>query len=277
MEIGVFSRTYETRDPAETFRHMTAQGIRRAQWNYINAGLPTMPETVTEEDLAGIRGEVQAFGVQLDAVTGTFNMIDPDAEEKERGLTQFALHCRIARELGIPVITLCTGSKSPESKWKWHEDNEKDSSFSELLASTERILRYAEENDIILGVEPESGNIINTSLRARQYLDVFQSPHLKIVMDGANLFIPEKVPDMTKILTEAFDVLGGDLCLAHAKDFTLDGSIRYTAPGKGILDFALYGKLLRQTGYEGALIMHGLSEEEVPAAKAFLEGVLRSE
>lgn len=274
MEIGVFSRTYEIGDLRETYRRMTGHGIFRTQFNLSNAGLPTLPEEIRDEDLARIRALTEEYGVRLDAITGTFNMIDPDEEARRRGCAQFAVQCRIARALGIPIVSLCTGSKNRESKWKWHDDNLKDSSWDDLLRSTEIVLKHAEENGVTLGVETEASNIINTPARARKYLDVFASPHLKIIMDGANLFRPEQVPEMTGVLTEAFDLLGRDVVLAHAKDLSFDGTLSFVAAGQGVLDFPLYVRLLRRCGYDGALVMHGLSERQVPESRRFLERVL---
>ena len=125
-----------------------------------------------------------------------------------------------------------------------------------------------------LGVETEASNIINTPARARKYLDAVGSPWFKIIMDGANLFCPHQVPDMKNILSEAFALLGDDIILAHAKDFTTDGGISFRAAGQGILDFPCYIELLEKAGYQGPLIMHGLSEGQVPESKKFLEGIL---
>lgn len=273
MEIGVFSRTYETGDLEETYRRMKGHGICVTQFNLSNAGLPTLPGEIREEDLDRIRRITKAYGIRIDALTGTFNMIDPDVSLREMGCRQFAVQCRIARELEIPVVSLCTGSKNPKSKWMWHDDNLKDSSWDDLMRSTEEILKYAEENRVILGVETETSNIINTPERARKYLDMAGSPHLKIIMDGANLFRPEQVPDMKKVLEEAFDLLGADIVLVHAKDFTADpaaGTLEYVAPGRGMLDYGLYVRLLERSGYQGALIMHGLAEEEIPRSRDYL-------
>lgn len=274
MEIGVFSKTYETRDLRDTYRRMTGQGIYHTQFNLANAGLATLPEDIRDEDIEQIRKLTEEFGITIDAITGTFNMIDPDEEARGKGCGQFAVQCRIARELNIPVVSLCTGSKNPESKWKWHDDNLKRSSWDELMRSTEAVLKYAEDNHVYLGVETEASNIINTPARAREYLDTMGSPWLKIIMDGANLFRPRQVPDMRNVLAEAFDLLGGDIVLAHAKDFSLDGDLSFVAAGQGMLDFLYYIGLLEKSGYEGALIMHGLSEQQVPESMRFLEGML---
>ncbi len=274
MEIGVFSKTYETSDLRDTYRRMTGQGIYHTQFNLANAGLVTLPENIRDEDIEHIRKLTEEFGITIDAITGTFNMIDLDEEARRKGCSQLAVQCRIARELNIPVVSLCTGSKNPESKWKWHDDNLKRSSWDDLMRSTEAVLKYAEDNHVYLGVETEASNIINTPARARKYLDTVGSPWLKIIMDGANLFRPRQVPDMRNVLSEAFDLLGGDIVLAHAKDFSLDGTLSFVAAGQGILDFPYYIGLLKKSGYDGALIMHGLSEQQVPESMRFLEGML---
>jgi sugar phosphate isomerase/epimerase len=58
------------------------------------------------------------------------------------------------------------------------------------------------------------------------------------------------------------------MVIAHAKDRTTD--FKPCAAGKGILDFAYYLRQLKQIGFAGPLIMHGLDEEEVPFSRDFL-------
>lgn len=274
LSVGIFSRTYEAADLKLTYNRMKKHGICHTQFNLSNAGLPSLPDFVEDEKLEEIKRLTGENGIFLDALSGTFNMIDPDEEARKRGISQFALQCRVASVLEIPVVSLCTGSKNPVSKWKWHEDNLKQSSWDDLLRSTEQILKYAEENHVILGVETEASNIVCTPERARKYLDIFDSPHLKIIMDGANLFRPSQVEDMDQVLEEAFDILGKDIVLAHAKDLSFDGNVAFVAAGKGILNFKYYVELLKESGYDGALVMHGLSEAQVPESKKFLEEII---
>ena len=128
-----------------------------------------------------------------------------------------------------------------------------------------------------MGVETEASNIINTAQKARKYLDEIQSPHLKIIMDGANLFHPGQKQPMKETLDNAFQLLGKDIVIAHAKDFSYDGNLKFVAAGEGELDFAYFIHLLKQAGYTGSLIMHGLSEQQIPSSKQFLERILTNE
>lgn len=274
MKLGIFSRTYEISNLRETYERMTAHGIFHTQFNFSNAGIDTLPELVTQEKTEEILTLTKEYGITIDALTGTFNMIDPDPDARAKGIAQFEVQCEAARRLQIPVVTLCTGSKNPESKWKWHDDNLLESSWTDLMHTTEQILSFAEKYHVVLGVETEASNIINTAGRARKYLDQAGSERLKIIMDGANLFSPEKVPYMKDVLDEAFDLLGKDIVTAHAKDFCLDGNLSFVAAGQGILDFAYYTDLLKKNGYDGVLTMHGLSESQIPDSCTFLKPLL---
>lgn len=276
MKIGIFSRTFETADLEETYKRMIEHGIYHAQFNLSNAGMPTLPESLDEERIEEIKKITDGYNIKLEALSGTFNMIDPDEDARKKGCAQFEIQCKIARMLDIPIVSLCTGTKNLENKWLWHDDNLKQSSWDDLLRSTEIILKHAQENNIILGVEPEIGNIINTPRRAREYLDKIGSPNIKIIMDGANIFLADQVANMKNVLKEAFDILGKDIVSAHAKDFYYDKDIEFVVAGQGILDFDYYLTLLKEVDYKGALIMHGLTKKEVFMSKMFLEEKIKN-
>ena len=91
--------------------------------------------------------------------------------------------------------------------------------------------------------EPERANVINTATRGRALLDTMQSPRLKVVMDPANLIAPENKQHMHHILDEAFELLGEDIVLAHAKDIGPDNT--FQPAGTGILDYDYYLHHLR--------------------------------
>src|SRR5215211_7493684 len=79
---------------------------------------------------------------------------------------------------------------------------------------------------------------------------------------------PRRLSRSEEVLGEAFGLLGGDLVLAHAKDVRRSGEV--VAAGKGYLDYDLYLRHLSEAGYDGPLVLHGLTEEEVAGSLAFL-------
>ena len=65
-------------------------------------------------------------------------------------------------------------------------------------------------------------------------------------------------------------MLGNDIGMAHAKDLTRDGAAGNVAAGTGLLDYGYYIDLLDQSGFDGAVVLHGLSAEQAPDCVAFL-------
>lgn len=60
------------------------------------------------------------------------------------------------------------------------------------------------------------------------------------------------------------------LLLAGPKDLDHDGDAGHKAAGQGKLDYSRYLSLLHTYGFKGPLLLHGLSEAQVPGCIAFL-------
>ena len=176
--------------------------------------------------------------------------------------------------LSAPVITLCTGTRDPADMWRRHVDNDSPSAWRDLLISLGEALAVTEAHGVTLGIEPETANVVGSAQKCRRLLEELKSPHLKVVLDAANLFHPGDLPRMREIVDEAFDLLGPDIVLAHAKEIGSDALPDGRGAGRGVIDWNHYLARLRREQSVGALILHGLNESEVPASVAFLRGKL---
>ena len=137
------------------------------------------------------------------------------------------------RQWGTSVITICTGSRDPNSMWRAHPDNNTPEAWHDLVESMKQALEVAEEYEVTLALEPEVANVVDSAPKARRLLDEMQSPYLKVCMDGANIFHKGELPKMGEILDEAFALLKDDIALAHAKDLDRDGEAGHLAAGTG--------------------------------------------
>jgi len=270
MELGIFARTFKRADLNGVLDAICARGIGAVQFNMACAGLPSMPQELGDATCSDIRQALAGRGLNMVGVSGTFNAIDPDVEARK----EMTLRCRRlierCRDLGTDLVTLCTGSRDPRDKWKWHPENAAPEAWRDLMATLEQLLPAAEACDVTLGIEPETANVIDSAAKARRLLDEIGSRNLKIVMDGANLFRPETVPQMKPVLQEAFDLLGPDIVSLHAKDITSDETKTRQPAGTGLLDFDTYFMLSRRIGYDGPVILHNLDESEVDSSAAFV-------
>jgi sugar phosphate isomerase/epimerase len=236
------------------------------------AGLLSMPDTIAPVLADRVWKATAERGVTLAAVSGTFNMIHPDIGARRDGLRRLGVLAGACERLGTPTITLCTGTRNPANMWRRHPDNASPEAWRDLLAAMQEALAAAEEDGVTLAFEPEPANVVDSAEKGRRLLDEMRSPRLKVVMDAANLFDAEdpdrRLSRSKEILAGAFELLGGDLILAHAKDVRASGEV--VAAGKGDLDYDLYLRHLDEAGYEGPLVAHGLAEEEVEGSLAFL-------
>lgn len=270
MEIGIFSKTFERPTLAEKLDAIAAHGLRAVQFNMDCAGVAEMPEQIDPALCKQIRQEFAQRGLTMAAVSGTYNMVDLDLEQRRRGLQRLRTLAAACHDMGTSVITLCTGTRNRTSMWRRHPDNDLPEAMRDLVAEVRQAVRFAEEYKVTLAFEPEVNNVVDSARKARQLLDEVNSPYLKVVMDGANIFHKGELPRMREILDEAFALLSKDIALAHAKDLDHDGDAGHLAAGQGLLDYGYYLQLLKQSGYTGSLILHGLTEKQVDGCLAFL-------
>ncbi|MBW3622576.1 MAG: sugar phosphate isomerase/epimerase [Armatimonadetes bacterium] len=270
MQIGIFTRTFIRPSLEETLSAVRRSGIRHVQFGLSCAGLPELPEEINEATARALRQEFAAHDIEMAAVSGTFNMIHPDIEVRQKGLRGLRELAAACQEMGTSVITLCTGTRNPDSMWRPHPDNDTPEAWRDLLHSMDTAAKIAEEQEVTLAFEPEVSNTVDSARKARRLMDEIGSDRLRVCMDGANLYHAGELPRMREILDEAFDLLGSDIALAHAKDVDRDGEAGHLAAGTGLLDYDAYVAGLQRVGYAGPVILHSLTEKQVPSCVAFL-------
>jgi sugar phosphate isomerase/epimerase len=274
MRLGIFAKTFARPSLEEVLDAVKAHGLDCVQFNMACAGLPSLPEEIPASVCRHIARCLAERGIAMAAVSGTFNMIHPDLEQRREGMRRLSVLAAACASMGTRVITLCTGTRDPDDMWRWHADNDSFEAWEDLTEAMKQALNIAEEFDVTLAFEPELANVVHSAVKARRLLDDFHSPRLKVVMDAANLFHAGDLSRMDVVLEEAFDLLGRVIVIAHAKDLNKDGEAGHLAAGQGSLDYTRYLRLLRKFGFNGPLVLHSLEEAQVDDSVAFLRGQL---
>ncbi len=272
MQIGIFAKTFECDTPDAAFSAVRQAGYQHCQYNMTCSGIDAMPDGISEkiEDEFKIVRNTQA--VTVDALSATFNMAHPDQARRYQGTIQLETLAKFAASMKIPMLSLCTGSRDPTNQWAHHLDNQSAEAQRDLVSTLERAINIAEQHNVLLGIEPEHGNVINTAQAAHELLTNMSSNRLRIIIDPANLIVDETGSEQHSIIAEAIDLLGDHLVMAHAKDRNLEGQA--VAPGKGIVDFSYFLAHLKAIGFQGPLTAHGFGAAEAPDVLNFLESHL---
>src|SRR5262245_11428869 len=259
MRVGIFARTFVRPTVEESLDRVAALDVT-------DVHLDVEPGA----DPSRLRAALDARGLVAAGVAGTFNMVHPDARRRADGLRWLDGVAAACPALGQPIVSLCTGPRNTESRWHRHPDNATPEAWRDLPASMEQAAAIAERRGAVMALEPEVSNVVDSARKARRLLDELGSARIKILIDPANIFHRGELPRMAAMIDEAFDLLGQDIVMAHAKDLDRDGEAGHLAVGRGLLDYDRYVARLRGIDFAGTVVMHGLTEAEAPGCVAFL-------
>lgn len=274
MTPGIFAKTFARPSVGEVFRAVAKHHLRAAHFNYACAGLPSLPDAIDPSLADRVCKSAAEHRVAIVGVSGTFNMIHPDAKQRRDGLHKLEVIAGACEHLGTGLVTLCTGTRDAENMWQHHPENDSPAAWKDLRVSMTKALTIADKHGVDLGIEPEVGNVVSSARHARRLLDEMKSPRLKIVLDPANLFRPGDLGRSEEIFEEAFDLLGADIAVAHAKELGADGHAASLALGKGVLDWERYVSGLQAAKFKGPIIMHGFEERDAAESVKFLRDLL---
>ncbi|MGB3330506.1 MAG: sugar phosphate isomerase/epimerase, partial [Thermomicrobiales bacterium] len=236
------------------------------QLDFAAVGLDSMPTSIPPETLATIRDGAASAGLAVAGIGGTWNMIHPDPTVRAEGMTALQAIAGACAPLGTRIVTLSTGTRDAANMWRRHEDNDTPDAWSDLLASMREALAIADAHDILLAFEPEPANVARNAQRARELLDTLSHPRLRICFDAANIAASDLGRDPMVVIAEALDLLGPEIVIAHGKDIDAEG--HFCPAGTGIVPWPETIAALEQAGFTGPLVLHSLSEDDVPLAMA---------
>jgi sugar phosphate isomerase/epimerase len=273
MQLGIFAKTFSRPTLEETLDAVIQHDLHCIQFNMTCVGLPSMPEAIDPAVIARIQAEMKSRQITMVAISGTFNMAHPDPQIRRDGLRRLDVLSTVCQAIGTSIITLCTGTRDPKDMWHWHDENTSSAAWHDMLETMSAAVRIAENVGVTLAFEPERANVIYNAHQARELLTCLASPNLKVVLDPANIIDGRNPAAIADVIDEAFDLLGDDIVMAHAKD--KDPNDGFCAAGKGVLDYARYLKHLDDMHFEGALIIHSLEEWEVDTSVQFLRNAFQ--
>lgn len=270
VQIGILLNTFRRGTLEERLDRVKASGLNCVQMSLDCAGLLAMPDEIPAGMNDRIREAALERGITIASLQGTFNMCHPDAEERAVGLRRLQILAKACSEMGTRKIHLCTGTRDRRSMWWPHPQNGSPEAWRDMEDCMREAANIAEQSEVVLAFEPEVNNVVDSAKKARQLMDEIDSPFLKVTMDAANIFHAGELPRMSEILDEAFALIGKDVVLAHAKDLDHDGDAGHLPAGHGKLDYGRYVSLLQKHAPGAPLLLHGLSEAQVPGCIAFL-------
>jgi len=205
------------------------------------------------------------------AVLGCYlNLGNPDTEQLAKIVEKYKAHIRFASVLGCAVVGTETGAVNTE--YKFDPANHSEEALEIFIKNLRPVIDYAEKLGVIVAIEPVYKHIVHTIERARKVLDAINSPNLQIIFDAVNVLCVDNIKDQDEIIQKAFDLLGNDIAIIHAKDFVVkDNDLVSVAAGTGGLNYPLLLKLVKQHKPYVHVTLEDTNPSNAIAARKFME------
>jgi sugar phosphate isomerase/epimerase len=266
---------------AELFGRIRGHGFETVQFafsdvteaRFVPSGQIEIPENIDDALIRLVAAEAKRCCLPIGAVNGTFNAAHPDPAIRAEGVRRFEVLAAATTKLGCPIITLCSGTRNPDYLWSPHAANGEASAWADMIEVMKALAAIAERHGIVLAIETEAANVVDTPEKARRAMEEVGSARLKMVMDCANLFHPGEAmrANVDAAIRHAFALFGGEVVVAHGKDIRESEGIDFCATGEGIVDYVLFARLLAESRFPGDMMLHGIfDEEKMPAALALM-------
>lgn len=256
LELGIFAKTFSEPFP-DLLDTILSYDLQLVQFNMSCLGLPSMPDDIDLKLCKNVTTEFSQRQLTMVGLSGTYNMIHPNTKLRQQGMVHLETLMKAANTMNTAVISLCTGSRDPDNQWQHHPDNAGSEAWTDLCNEMQKALELAEAYKLTLAIEPEQGNVVSSAQKAEQLVREMASSRLKVIIDLANLLPEGETKNQYSILEEALERLHPYLCMAHAKEQSSNSL------GEGKLDFAYYLQSLKDTGFAGPVIVHGLEASQV--------------
>ncbi len=276
--LGVMVREVKRPTFDESLERIHDMGFESVQFNLNVLGYATVPETLPPGKAGEIGATFWAYGLNLAAISGTFNAAHPDETVRKAGINGIKVLSEAAEDMGTRIITLSTGTRDPDNLWKTHPDNDTEIAWTAMINTITRLIKIAEANSVILAFKPEASNIVNSVEKAIRLIEQVDSENLKVVLDPVNLVTPDTIDQQLEIFTNAFSLLSDRIALVHISDVAgwkeLTGEAQRVPAGKGRIDYPGFIRLLKKSVYQGPLILQGLDEMDMKPSRDMISDLL---
>ena len=231
------------------------------------------PRLLTAELAGEVKSDFAAHGMDC-AVLGCYlTLADTDEERLQKTQEIYRAHLRFSRMMGAGVV----GTETPLAKGVYFAETapQSEEAFQLFIKCLRPVVRWAEEEDAVIAVEPVCEHIVSTPERAERMLELLPSDHLRIILDSVNLMSAEAMKDVDGLIAEAIRRLGDKVSVLHMKDYVPlrpeDIRAQSVACGTGVMNYDRLLTFAKQKNLP--MTLEDTVPENAQAAREYLEKI----
>jgi len=249
---------------------VSASGLKNIDERCFETGIEYL-QLVLEKSIDGFKtgefSEEYALEIKKElpktkiAILGSYiNPSDPNEETLAKSIESFKEKIRYATVLKPIAVATETGTYI---EGKTHSEE----AYQHLLKTIKELVEEAEKYGVDIAIEGVLWFVINSpEILARLVKDV-DSDNIKVIFDPCNLISIDNYTQQDKIINDMFDLVGDKIVAIHAKDFVVkDGQLLGVIPGKGMLNYNLIFKRMKELNLDIPIICEGIDDESAKEA-----------
>ena len=207
-----FNSTQEIAELVSSFREKSC--LHFAPYKAFNDA----PKPLTPAWASSVREDLAERNVRV-AILGCYiNPVHPDPDTLESELAKFINGIEVADFMGAGLVATETGSL--DARNIRCEDTWTDRNWARFLRIIERLLKKAEENNVVMAIEAVADkNTVDTPQRMFRVMETFRSPNLRCLFDAVNILPIKGIDDFYSWYDEAVAMLAPYISAMHLKDY----------------------------------------------------------
>lgn len=221
--IGARGHDFGRATAKELFEKITNAGYSCVQLAYPKAitGVKTFSD-VTDSVIEETKIAMSETGMKIPVLGVYVELSHMDEKLRQDHVNAFISQMPVCKKLGAGCMgTETTGMGAQPTGTTISEARR------QLYKSLEKILPAAEENGVIVGIEPVVDHALSTPEFTKEVLDTMKSPNLKIIFDPGNLLSRDFLNKQEQLFGKAMELWGDKIVAVHFKGVRyLDNSAR---------------------------------------------------
>lgn len=274
VAIGISTLGFPTLSNAQLAETLAEQGFKLVQlffsqtdsryWVY--NGRSDLSDMTPARSKA-IASTYQSAGITIHSLGVYTNLVHPDEAEREKNLAYFEAMMKIATAMEVRYLVTEAGHYHPDTPTSGATYHLREDVWRRTVDVGRRLAAMAADYGVTVLMEPFFDGFFASAKRTRTFLEEVDSPHVRALLDPANLL---EVND----LEEMFDQLCPWIDCLHAKDRRLHVE-RGVPAGQGDLDYPTFVSLAAARTPKAPLILEYVGPEDYRQTLRHLRDMMR--
>ncbi|MEI7730066.1 MAG: sugar phosphate isomerase/epimerase [Verrucomicrobiota bacterium] len=275
LKVGIATLGFNNYTNAALAKELSASGFKLIQlflvqtdsnfWKYNQRSDVSSLTPARCKEIADVYRDA---GITIHSLGVYANLIHPDPAERKANLDYFAAMMDVGGHMGVNTFISEAGHfrdpKEPEPRIAHHFQDEV---WTYMLETGKQLAALAEKRDAKILLEGFYRGFLASAKRLRLFLEEIHSPHLRALLDPANLIEVNDLDEMFQQLAPHIDCL-------HAKDRKYHVE-RGVPAGQGSLDYEKLVRLAATHTPHAPLVLEYVGPKDYQAALAHLRAAMQ--